>query len=105
MADAAVAAAQAQHTSVPGESTAATVVNTLARAVLALDEEIADIDARIMARFREHRHPKVVLSMPGMGRCWGRSSSPALVGTWTPSAPRDALPHRPCPPYPRPRPR
>lgn len=71
MADAAVAAAQAQHTAVPGESTAATVVNTLARAVLALDEEIADIDARITARFREHHHAEVVLSMPGMGPLLG----------------------------------
>ncbi|MFD8292445.1 IS110 family transposase [Streptomyces lavendulae] len=39
MADAAVAAAQAQHTAVAGESTAAVVVSTLARTVLALDEE------------------------------------------------------------------
>lgn len=71
MADAAVAAAQAQHTAVAGESTAATVVNTLAGTVLALDEEIADIDARIAARFREHRHAEVVLSMPGMGPLLG----------------------------------
>ncbi|MFE6993789.1 hypothetical protein [Streptomyces pharetrae] len=38
MADAAVAAGQAQHTAVAGESTAATVVNTLARTVLVLDK-------------------------------------------------------------------
>ncbi|MFJ3206142.1 hypothetical protein [Streptomyces sp. NPDC086989] len=67
MADAAVAAAQAQHTAVAGESTAAAVVNALARSVLALDEEIAAIDAQIAVRFREHRHAEVVLSMPGMG--------------------------------------
>lgn len=50
MAEAAVAAAQAQHTAVTGESTAAAVVTAPARAVLALDDEIAS----------------VVLSMPGM---------------------------------------
>lgn len=71
MADAAVAAGQAQHTAVAGESTAAAVVNTLARAVLALDDEIADIDAQIAVRFREHRHAEVVLSMPGMGPLLG----------------------------------
>ncbi len=71
MADAAVTAAKAQHTSVAGESTAAAVVNTLARAVLALDDEIAEIDAQIAVRFREHRHAEVVLSMPGMGPLLG----------------------------------
>lgn len=71
MADAAVAAAQAQHTAVAGESTAAVVVNTLARTVLALDEEIAALDARIAARFREHRDAEVLLSMPGMGPLLG----------------------------------
>ncbi|MFF8503205.1 transposase [Streptomyces anulatus] len=67
MADAAVAAAQSQHTAVAGERTAAAKVKTLARAVLALNAEISDINAKITLRFREHRHAKVVLSMPGMG--------------------------------------
>lgn len=71
MADAAVAAAQAQYTAVAGESTAAAVVNTLARSVLALDEEIAAVDAKIAARFREHRHAEVILSMPDMGPLLG----------------------------------
>lgn len=71
MADAAVAAAQAQHTAVAGECTAAAVVNSLARAVLALDDEIAGIDAQIAVRFREHRDADVVLSMPGMGPLLG----------------------------------
>ncbi|MGW6704064.1 hypothetical protein ACWGDE_04090 [Streptomyces sp. NPDC054956] len=66
MADAAVTAAQAQHTAVAGESTASAVVNTLARSVLALDEEITAVDARIAARFREHGDAEVILSMPGM---------------------------------------
>lgn len=86
VADAAIAAAQAQHTVVVGESIAAAVVDTLARAVLALDEEIAGIDAQIAARFREHRDAELILSMPGMGPLLGRSSSPAPAETWTPSA-------------------
>ncbi len=54
-----------------GEKTAAAVVNTLARAVLALNEEIAGIDAQIAARFHEHRDAEVVLSMPSMGPLLG----------------------------------
>ncbi|MFI9063873.1 IS110 family transposase [Streptomyces sp. NPDC053429] len=71
MAEAAIGAAQAQHTAVAGESTAAAVVRALARAVLALDEEIAGIDAQIAVRFREHRQAEVDLSMPGMGPLLG----------------------------------
>ncbi|MFI9185213.1 transposase [Streptomyces goshikiensis] len=47
------------------------MVNTLARSVLALDEEIAAVDAKIAARFREHRHAEVILSMPDMGPLLG----------------------------------
>ncbi|MFE0089818.1 IS110 family transposase [Streptomyces sp. NPDC058991] len=71
IADAAVAAAQSQHTAVARESTAAAVVSTLARAVLTLDDEIAGIDAQIAVRFREHHDADVVLSMPGMGPLLG----------------------------------
>ncbi|MGW7027124.1 IS110 family transposase [Streptomyces xanthophaeus] len=71
IADAAVAAAQSQHTAVAGESTAAAVVNSLARAVLALDDEIAGIDSQIAVRFGEHRDADVILSMPGMGPLLG----------------------------------
>ncbi len=34
---------------------------------MTLDEEIAEIDALIEARFREHPHAEVILSLPGMG--------------------------------------
>ncbi|MFE0275503.1 IS110 family transposase [Streptomyces sp. NPDC058992] len=71
IADAAVAAAQSQHTAVAGESTAAAVVSTLARAVLTLDDEIAGIDAQIAVRFREHHDADVVLSVPGTGPLLG----------------------------------
>lgn len=67
----AMAAAQAQHTAVAGERAAAAVVKTLARAVFSLDVEIADIDAKITLRFREHRHAEVVRSMLGMGPLLG----------------------------------
>lgn len=67
VAAAAVAAAEAQHTAVPGENLAAAMVAKLAKEVMAFDEEIAETDALIEGRFREHRHAEVILSMPGMG--------------------------------------
>ncbi|MEU1542519.1 IS110 family transposase [Actinacidiphila glaucinigra] len=71
VAAAAVEAAQAQHTAVPGERTAAAMAHTLARAVMALDEEIARTDAAIEARFRQHQHAAVITSMPCIGTLLG----------------------------------
>lgn len=62
-----VEAAGAQHTALPGEKLAAAMVLRLAKGVIALDEEIAGLDALIEARFREHPHAEVIISMPGMG--------------------------------------
>ncbi|MGW5479909.1 IS110 family transposase [Streptomyces sp. NPDC004008] len=67
VATAAVEAAQAQHTVVPGERTAAAMTARLAREVMVLDQEIAETDALIEARFREHKHADVIASMPGIG--------------------------------------
>ncbi|CAM5691685.1 Transposase OS=Streptomyces canus OX=58343 GN=AQI96_37065 PE=4 SV=1 [Streptomyces canus] len=67
----AVQAAEAQHTAVAGEKLAATVVSKLAREVTALDEEIAETDALIESRFRDHPHAEVILSMPGLGPVLG----------------------------------
>lgn len=71
VADAAIEAAHAQYTSIPGEKTAAAMVHTLARAVMDLDQEIAHTDALIEARFREHRDAEVITSMPGIGTLLG----------------------------------
>ncbi|MEW1914920.1 IS110 family transposase [Kitasatospora sp. NPDC085895] len=68
---AALEAAHAQHTVIAGEKTAAAMVHTLARAVMALDTEIAATDAAIEARFREHRHAETITSMPGIGTLLG----------------------------------
>ena len=67
----AVEAAEAQHTAVPGERLAAAVVAKLAREVMALDEEVAETDALIEGRFRDHPHSEVILSMPGIGPVLG----------------------------------
>lgn len=67
LAKSAVEAAQSQHTALPGEELAAAMVVRLAKAVMALDEEVAELDALIEARFREHPHAEVIRSLPGMG--------------------------------------
>ncbi|UTP28414.1 IS110 family transposase [Streptomyces rapamycinicus] len=62
-----VEAAQAQHTALPGEKLAAAMVVRLAKGVMALDEEISELNALIEGRFREHPHAEVIRSLPGMG--------------------------------------
>jgi transposase len=62
----AIEAAEAQHTSVPGENLAALIVAKLAKEVLALDEEITETDSLIEGRFRDHPYAVVILGMPGL---------------------------------------
>ncbi|MFB7600729.1 IS110 family transposase [Streptomyces sp. NPDC056160] len=71
VASTAVEAAEAQHTTVTGEKLAAAMVAKLAREVMAHDEEIAETDALIEGRFRDHPHAEVILSMPGIGPVLG----------------------------------
>lgn len=76
----AVEAAEAQHTALLGEKLAASIVVRLAKGVMALDEEIAEVDALIEARFREHPHAEVITSLPGMGKLTGAAFIAATGG-------------------------
>ncbi|MFF0088305.1 IS110 family transposase [Streptomyces canus] len=76
----AVDAAEAQHTALPGEKLAAAMVLRLAKGVMALDEEIAEVETLIEARFREHPHAEVILSLPGMGKLMGAAFIAATGG-------------------------
>ncbi|SPE99417.1 Transposase [Streptomyces sp. MA5143a] len=80
LAKAAVDAAESQHTALPGEKLAATMLVRLAKGVKALDEEIAELDALIEARFREHPHAEVIRSLPGMGARLGAEFIAATGG-------------------------
>ncbi|MFG2366236.1 transposase [Streptomyces mirabilis] len=71
IARAAVEAAEAQHTALLGEKLAAMMVARLAKGVLALNEEIAELDALVEARFRRHPHARVISGLPGMGSMLG----------------------------------
>ncbi|MFZ3268881.1 MAG: IS110 family transposase [Mycobacterium sp.] len=76
----AIAAAHAQHTTVPGQQLAAAVVARLAKEVMALDTEIGDTDAMIEERFRRHCHAEIILSLPGFGVTLGAEFLAATGG-------------------------
>lgn len=67
----AISAATAQHTVVPGQDVAATIVADLATQLLALDERLKDLDVRVTATFRAHPQAEIIESMPGMGPILG----------------------------------
>ncbi|MFC9759725.1 IS110 family transposase [Streptomyces sp. NPDC056921] len=80
IAQAALEAAQAQHTGLPGEKLAAEMVARLAKGILALNGEVAELDALIEARFHDHPHATVIRSMPGMGPMLGAEFIAATGG-------------------------
>jgi len=80
IATSAMAAAQAQRTTVPGQQVAAAMVARLAKEVMALDTEIGDTEAMIEDRFRRHRHAEIILSMPGFGVTLGAEFLAATGG-------------------------
>ena len=73
-------AGEAQFTVVPGEKDLPRMVHTLAAAVMALDEEISELEAQIEARFREHPDAEVITSMPGIGMTLGAEFIAATGG-------------------------
>lgn len=87
----AIDAANAQHSIVPGQQLAATVVARLAEEVMALDTEIGDTDAMIEERFRRHRHAEIILSLPGFGVILGAEFIAATGGDMSAFASVDRL--------------
>ncbi|MET7391859.1 IS110 family transposase [Streptomyces sp. NPDC005529] len=75
-----VEAADAQYTALPGEKLGAAMVLRLAKGVMALDEEISELDALVEARFREHPQAEVIRSLPGMGNLLGAEFLAATGG-------------------------
>ncbi|MFD9269565.1 IS110 family transposase [Streptomyces goshikiensis] len=80
LAETALEAAGRQHTAVPGEKITAQVIHTLAKEVIGLNEQIAEIDKLIAARFREHELAEVISSMPGIGSLLGAEFLAATAG-------------------------
>lgn len=67
IAQAAVHAADTQHTVVVGQNAAAMIVKRLATEVLRLREEVEEVESELDARFRRHQHAESLLSVPGFG--------------------------------------
>ncbi|WP_438291837.1 IS110 family transposase [Streptomyces sp. HUAS TT7] len=80
LAETAVEAAERQHTSLPGEKLTAQMVHTLAKEVMLLNEQVAEFDKLIEARFRDHQHFEVITSMPGLGIILGAEFLAATGG-------------------------
>ncbi|MFC8793385.1 IS110 family RNA-guided transposase [Streptomyces cinereoruber] len=87
----AVEAAQAQMTALRGEELGAELVGRLARSVAAHNDEAAELDARIEARFRQHRDAEIILSLPGMGPTTGAEFIAATGGDLSAFASPDRL--------------
>lgn len=67
----ALEAAQAQHTTVPGQDVAASIVADIATQLLAIDTRIGELETRITTTFRAHPQAPIIESMPGMGPILG----------------------------------
>ncbi|WP_327328760.1 IS110 family transposase (plasmid) [Streptomyces sp. NBC_01210] len=80
LAETAFEAAERQHTSLPGERLTARMVHTLAAEVMGLNQQVAEIDKLIEARFREHHDFEVITSMPGLGVILGAEFLAATGG-------------------------
>ncbi|WP_435280128.1 IS110 family transposase [Streptomyces sp. 1222.5] len=80
LAETAAEAAGHQHTSLPGEKLTAQLVHTLAAEVMALNQQVAELDKAIEARFHEHRDFEVITSMPGLGMILGAEFLAATGG-------------------------
>jgi transposase len=91
IADRAIAAANSQRTVVIGQDVAATVVARLARNVLDLNDELADVDAVIEAKFQQHRLAPIITSMPGFGSLLGAELLAATNGDLTSFTSADRL--------------
>ncbi|WP_406120561.1 IS110 family transposase [Streptomyces canus] len=92
LAETAVQAAARQHTSLPGEELTAQVVHMLAKEVMALNQQIGEVDKLIEARFRDHPSFEVITSMPGLGVILGAEFLAATGGDMTVFGTLTALP-------------
>lgn len=83
IAAAAVDAARRQHTTLPGENLISQLISTLAREVMALNEQVSEIDKLIEGRFHQHELADVITSLPGIGVLLGAEFLAATGGDMT----------------------
>lgn len=80
LAQAAIDAADRQHTTLPGQTMAAELIATLAGEVITLNERVKDTDQLIEGRFRRHEQAEVITSLPGIGTILGAEFLAATGG-------------------------
>ncbi|WP_433461706.1 IS110 family transposase [Spirillospora sp. CA-128828] len=80
LAQAAADAAGRQHTTLPGETLTAQLIEALAREVMTLNEHIKDVEQLIEDRFRRHEKAEVITSLPGIGVILGAEFLAATGG-------------------------
>lgn len=80
LADRAVRAAHSQSVAVPGDAVAGRLIAALARCILDIEGELADLDRQITEVFREHRYAEIIESMPGFGPLLGAELLAATGG-------------------------
>lgn len=71
VAQTAQAAANAQHTVLPGQDVAGAIIADLAAQILALDDRLGRLEAQIKASFSAHPQAEVITSVPGIGPILG----------------------------------
>jgi transposase len=91
LAAAAVRAAESQHARLPGEQLAARLAAQQAEGVIALDEQVKEVDQLIGDRFRGHPAAAVITSMPGIGVLLGAEFLAATSGDMTAFGSADRL--------------
>lgn len=80
LAQTACQAAERQHTSLTSERLTSQIVHMLAKEVMALNLQVAELDKLIEARFRDHHHFDVITSVPGLGIILGAEFLAATGG-------------------------
>ncbi|WP_334173696.1 IS110 family transposase [Sinomonas sp.] len=83
LAQTAVEAANRQHATITGQKTGAMLVAKLAADIVRLTREIEETEDLIEARFREHGHAEILLSVPGFGPQLAAEFIAATGGTLT----------------------
>ncbi|WP_190869022.1 IS110 family transposase [Actinomadura sp. RB99] len=71
LAQTAVDAGDRQRTQLPGEALTAQMIETLAREVMVLNEQVKAVEKLIEGRFRRHESAEVITSLPGIGTVLG----------------------------------
>lgn len=81
LASAALSAAASQRVRLAGQAVAADLIARLAATILRFNDELAEIDQMISARFRTHSYASILTSIDGVGELLGAEFLAAIGGS------------------------